>query len=123
MAGTIAFFGVMGFLSSISGGLNASKQQTSIENNFCNLSDTISKYKSIMMEEDNILSMEASLAKTQATELGSKLADLTDTIRIQHAQFKKIYVQWTVIGIIFLIMLIFILVSKKYILGATTEAK
>jgi len=119
-AAAAGFFIMTGILSSVSAGTSASSQQREINNNICTLADQMTQYKENMKDFDNILSLETSQVRAQTTDLMFQISTIQNSIRKQHAMFKKTYLIWSVIGIIFMIMLVFIFASKIVILKAST---
>jgi len=109
-----------GILTSVSAGASASSQQREINNNICTLADQMTQYKENMKDFDNILSLEKSQVRAQTTDLMFQISTIQNSIRKQHAMFKKTYLIWSVIGIIFMIILVFIFASKIVILKAST---
>lgn len=114
------FFIMTGALSSMSAGISAAAQQREINHNICTLAKQMTQYKENMKDFDNILSLETAEVRSQTTDLMFEIATMQDSIRKQHAHFKKTYMMWSVVGIIFMILLVFIFASKIVILNAST---
>lgn len=119
-AAAAGFFVMTGILSSVSAGISASSQQREINNNICTLADQMTQYKENMKDFDNILSLETSQVRAETTDLMFQISTIQNSIRKQHAMFKKTYLIWSVVGIIFMIILVFIFASKIVILKAST---
>ena len=119
-AAAAGFFIMTGILTSVSAGASASSQQREINNNICTLADQMTQYKENMKDFDNILSLEKSQVRAQTTDLMFQISTIQNSIRKQHAMFKKTYLIWSVIRIIFMIILVFIFASKIVILKAST---
>ena len=119
-ASAASFFIMTGILSSVSSGISASSQQRKISNDICILADQMTQYKENMKDFDNILSLENSQVRAQTTDLMFQISTIQNSIRKQHAMFKKTYLIWSVIAIIFMIILVFIFASKIVILKAST---
>jgi len=119
-AAAASFFIISGILSSVSSGISASSQQRKISNDICILADQMTQYKENMKDFDNILSLENSQVRAQTTDLMFQISTIQNSIRKQHAMFKKTYLIWSVIAIIFMIILVFIFASKIVILKAST---
>ena len=105
----------------ISGGLNASAQQAKIEDSVCQMANQMATYKTLMSSELDLLVQEdeAYIQKSDAIKL--RIQTIKDTIKDQHYAFKQTYNMWVVISIIFLILLVFLFATKKFLLGASTE--
>jgi len=114
------FFIMTGALASMTGGISASAQQREINDNICTLAKQMTQYKENMKDFDNILSLETAEVRAQTTDLMFEIVTIQDSLRKQHAQFKKTYMLWSVVGIIFMILLVFIFASKIVILKAST---
>lgn len=119
-AAVAGFFIMTGILSSVSAGILAASEQREINNNICTLADQMAQYKENMKDFDNILSLETSQVRAQTTDLMFQISTVQNSIRKQHAMFKKTYLRWSVVGIIFMIILVFIFASKIVILKAST---
>lgn len=107
--------------SSVSGGLNAKAQQQQIKKEVCQLAQQMEQYKQIMSSQAGILRAEEAEAQTKIQNMALSITQLKESISVRHANFKKTYNTWVVVSSIFLIILIFIFATKKFILGATTE--
>ena len=115
MLGSAFIFG------SITGGLNAYKEQDDINTEACNYFDAIKDYQTAsnaMLEGDLMKIGEYSSA---IYDLNDKMSDLMSSIRTKHKNFKNSYNLYTVIFIIFIVFVIFILITKKIIYKAHTE--
>lgn len=111
----------MGILGGTAGGITASKQQSQINTNICDLATKMAKYKNTMVEADSALLVQTANTQQQVTDLAFQISSLQDDIRLQHQQFKKTYMYWVIAAIIFLMILVFMFASKKILLKATTE--
>jgi len=113
------------FASALAGagisGWSASVAQSKIKSSVCEIAKQMGQYKDYMASEANLLSIEAAQVQNQLDELSLSIINLKDEARIQYAAYKKTYNTMTVLGYIFLVLLIFIFAAKKIILRATTS--
>lgn len=116
-----ALMGITALASSVSAGFNAYNQQAQIKSQVCQLSATITKYKKMMVNADQILKAEAAQDQMAADEVAQNIRDVKSEITLLKARFRKTYNTWTVVSVIFMMILVFVFASKKIILHATTE--
>lgn len=121
MGGMAFFMAIAGGLSATAGGINASKQQDMIKQEVCQIAQQMQTYKTMMLDQENILQMAAAQTQSQADDLLLQISSIKQSILQRHADFKKTYNYWVVASIVFLILLVFIFASKKLILHASTE--
>jgi hypothetical protein len=107
----------------ISGGINAANQQAEINQQICNIAAQMKQYKSLILSEDQLYAAATGEIQAQVYSLAAQISLLQNAIRDQHSKFKETYNRWVMSGFIFLIILIFIFATKKFILGASTELK
>lgn len=107
--------------SSISGSLNARAQQQQIKNEVCQLAQQMDQYKKVMADESSILRAENAQSQNKIQNMALSITQLKESISVRHANFKKTYNTWVIFSSIFLIILVFVFATKKFILGATTE--
>jgi outer membrane murein-binding lipoprotein Lpp len=105
----------------VAGGINSANQQQQIKNNVCQLAQQMKSYKSMMASETNLLASDAVEMQSKINDLSAQITATKDNIKMQHANFKITYNRWTIAGFVFMVVLIFVLASKKIILGASTE--
>jgi len=120
-AGGLVMMGGATIFSGMSGGLNAKAQQQKIKESVCQMYKQMVDYKQAMATEVSILSSEASEAQQAAQNIMTQVSQIQSQIRLDHSNFKNTYNTWVIICVIFLIILVFIFASKKFILHATTE--
>lgn len=121
MGEALGFMAVAGILGGISGGMNARKAQEKIKHKVCNLYRSMRAYQKNMSLQETLLEQENQNLITETQKLAEEIGFIQDDLREQKSSFKKRYDMWVVVGVIFLIILIFIFASKKVILHATTE--
>ena len=120
MAASIGILLLTGILSATSSGISAKRQQQEINNNICDLVDSMTKYKGAMKDSASVLSSLTNTVRGEISDLMFNISDMQNSIRMKHSQFKKTYMMWSVGAIIFMILLVFIFASKIIILKAST---
>lgn len=118
MMGMFAFSAIGG---TVSGGISAAKEQAQISEQVCNIGKQMNQYKGLIQSEVNLLAAANAEVQSQVNNLGSQITLIKNAMRDQKADFQSTYNRWVVIGMVFLIMLVFLFASKKFILGAHTE--
>ncbi len=108
---------------SVGGAFNASNQQTKINNNICQIKDTMLQQLNNFQSTEDVYSSEYQVQKAQVAGLNKKIIILNQDTQIAHDEFKKTYTYFLVGGISLLIILIFILATKKIILRESAMQK
>ena len=112
----------MAFLfGGLTGGLSAHKQQHDINKTACGYFDTITAYKEAsitMLTQDNYM---LGTYKENISEINDSVTDLMNSIRTKRQEFKNKYNLYVIVLTIFILLIIFILVTKKIIYHAHTE--
>lgn len=112
-----------GALSATSGGIDASRQQADIESSCCQLIDKMNSYVQSMNGMLSNLNQENAEVQTEIGDLMFSISGMQQQIRDKHSNFKKTYRNWCIVASIFMIILIFIFVTKIVILKASTKPK
>jgi t-SNARE complex subunit (syntaxin) len=83
----------------------------------------MNNFKNAMALQEQIIQGEEADVLSNANDLAFKISDLQTQFRNQHASFKKTYNLYVIFSVIFLMILMFIFITKKVILGATTSPR
>lgn len=108
-------------VGSIMGGVRSSQQQAAIRRQVCNMANQMKEYRTSAMATENLLNAENIMLQKELVTIGGQINDTKTQILEQHKNFKTHYNLWVLAAFIFLSMLIFILATKKFYIGATTE--
>lgn len=113
MAEMMAFLGAgMG----ASGGYQAYQQQKEIKSSFCDLLKQMNSYKENSLAIKNNLTSEDIELRNKISDLSFQISGIHDSINMKKAQYNDNYKKLTYYGIIALIIIIFILATKRFVL-------
>ena len=116
----MALFAVSAAMGAASSGYNAFKQQTEIETQTCALIASMQKYSGQMTAMKSTLDQENAQVQTQIGDMMFQISGVQQSIRNKRTEFKATYRNWCIGAAIFMILLIFIFVTKIVILKAST---
>lgn len=108
-------------LGGIGSTVGAVQQQQSINEQACSYFDAMNDYKAV---SESLLGQNRMIIgqyQSAIFDINDKIADLMNNLRTSRVQFKNTYNLHVVILTVFIVLVIFILVTKKIIYHAHTE--
>lgn len=108
----LAFFALT---AGIGGSVGGAIQQQQINDSTCTLYSQMSSYKSSMESLLDSLNEDILQYKSEISAQQDNILNYHDQIRLQHSQFKNTYYKTLICFGILIFLVIFMLVSKKFI--------
>jgi len=108
-------------LGSFSGGINATNQQKSIKGQVCDVAKAMNSLVDNTKWDVTVIDEEILTTRAKSQDLAFQIIDIQRQIKNSQDKFKKTYNIWVTVGIIFIVLVAFLLLFKKVILKATTS--
>lgn len=116
---TIFFLGMMGVAVLAGGAIQGSKvaqKRCQLQKQTESLNSQISDYSKTMANKDQLLRLENTRARIQTQKIARQIANEHRLMKLNYREFKDSYNVYIIGGIIFLMIMIFALAFKKFVL-------
>lgn len=98
-------------------GVESGKTQAELKDQFCTNLANLKKYIQLSQQQANILDAQNTQALIQLRQVGAQILQLNYQIKQSKQKFKKFYLLYSIVGTLFIIMLIFVFAVKKFVLA------
>jgi hypothetical protein len=116
-----ALMGLMFGGSMAVGGYESYNSQKQIESSVCSIAQQMKDYKKSASIDMNNLSVEVLQTQNKLDEIVKNISTEVLSLNDTNKAFKDYYNKFVIYSVVFLLMLIFVLGTKKLILKASTE--
>jgi len=115
MAEALIFMGVLGLVSGCSQGATAVKQQQAINDQVCQLTDSMSAYSEASKDQDELIKLQAVALRNSLNTTMQAVSNLNRTALQQQNTFRNTYSTFLVVGIVFVLILLVLFTARKVI--------
>lgn len=116
MATALIMMAGMGLLGAISGGLSSSQQQTDIKKQVCDTAKQTQAYSQTMQTALTEIQQADQNVRDQIKNTTINIQQSQKIIKAKQQSFKQQYNMFLIGGLVFILIVIFLLASKKFIL-------